>query len=99
MGRYAWLTLLVVVLVLGGVVALFVIQNGARTTQLSLDLGVAAWQLDKPVSVPALMAATASGGFLLGAVPLWLRGMSRGRRLKQLERQQAVATDRTERPW
>jgi uncharacterized integral membrane protein len=99
MGRYAWLTLFIVLLLVGGVITLFFIQNGARTTQLSLDLGFAAWQLQAPMSIPALLGATALGSFLLGALPMWIRGMAAKRRVRVLERQAALSSDRTERPW
>lgn len=99
MGRYLAVIAFVLVLAFLGVVALFVVQNGARTTQLSLDLGFAAWQLKDPVAIPALVGITFGSGFFLGVVPMWLRGLSQGRKVKQLERQAALSTDRSERPW
>ena len=91
--------MLALALLLGTVVALFSIQHGSRTTQLSLDIGFAAWQLDRAVPIPLLMAACAGGGLLLGAVPMGVRAYSRGRRVKQLERALATQDARSERPW
>ncbi len=99
MGRYLAIAALIIVLLLAGVLGLFVVQNGSRTTQLSLDLGLAAWQLKQPMSIPALLGIAFGSGFLLGAVPMWIRGMGNGRKARQLERQLALSADRTERPW
>jgi len=99
MGRYLAIAALLLFLVAVGVMALFVVQNGARTTQLSLDLGFAAWQLKEPVAVPALFGAAFGSGLLLGVVPMWIRGLARGRKLKQLERQAALSAGQSERPW
>ena len=99
MGRYGWGLTLLLILSLGGVAGLFIVQNSTRTTQLSLDLGMAAWQLEQPVSVPLLMGACLVAGLLLGAVPVSLRSYSRGRRVKQLERELALQDTRSERPW
>ncbi|MCA9492826.1 MAG: hypothetical protein KC621_22990 [Myxococcales bacterium] len=81
---------LVAVLLFGGSAALFAVQNSSRTTQLSFDLGVAAWQLSEPVSVPALIAVCVGIGFLLGAVPLGLRSLRLGSRVRELEANVAV---------
>lgn len=76
---------LLLLLLLAGVASLFWVQNSARTATLSLDLGLAAWQLARPVPIPALMAICAGSGMLLGlAVPgmAWLRARGEVRRLK-----------------
>ena len=73
--------LLLAALVAAG--ALFVVQNASRTTQLSLDLGFAAWQLASPVSVPVLVGSSLGVGFALGLVfaGWWtIRSSSRRRR-------------------
>ena len=40
---WMYVFLLVLAVALGAIVYLFIVQNGLRTTQLSLDLGFAAW--------------------------------------------------------
>lgn len=69
--------LLLATLAVGG---LAWVQNVQRMSQLSLDLGVAAWELREPVPVLGLMA----GSFLAGALtsvlvllPMQLRRRSR----------------------
>jgi len=101
MGRYGWAALLLVLAVVVLVVGMFWVQNSARTTQLSLDLGFAAWQLKQPVPVPALVAASAGVGFLLGFLPMWVRSLARGRRLRRLESQVAVQQRDagSDKPW
>ena len=99
MGRYLTIAALVFSALTIGVIVLFVVQNGARTTQLSLDLGFAAWQLQQPMQVPALIGIAFGSGLVLGALPLWLRGIAQRRRVRELERQVALSTDGSERPW
>ncbi|MBN2800565.1 MAG: hypothetical protein JXX28_15595 [Deltaproteobacteria bacterium] len=65
------ITVFALILVLGTLATLFSLQNGARTVELSLDLGFAAWRLKDPVSVPTLVGA-AFGSGLLAAVALRL---------------------------
>ena len=68
-----WL-LLVLVLVSLAVLVLFYLQNSLRLTDLSLNLGFAAWRLANPVPVPALLLGALGTGVLLGAVlGLWMR--------------------------
>jgi len=101
MGRYGWGALLLVLALLVGVVGLFYVQNSARTTQLSLDLGFAAWRLQQPVTVPALVGASAGIGFLLGFLPMWVRGFARGREVQRLRSQVALQRDTGDsaKPW
>lgn len=100
MGRNGWIALLLLLAVMGAFVGLFYVQNSARTTQLSLDLGFAAWQLKQPVSVPILVLGSVGGGFLFGFLPTWMRGLARGRRVKQLERQLALHDAQGgDKPW
>ncbi len=75
------------VLALGLLVTLFGIQNGSRTTQLSVDLGLSAWELRKPVSVVVLMAASAGGGFVLALLWLVPGRMRLASRVRALERE------------
>lgn len=90
MGRNAAIVILVLALAIGGVGALFAVQNSARVTQLSLDLGVAAWQLEQPVSIPALIAICFGAGLLVGALPFALRAGRLAGKVRQLEQQVAV---------
>lgn len=99
MGRNGWIAMLLLLAVMGVLLSLFYVQNSARTTQLSLDLGFAAWRLQQPVPVPALVLGCVGGGFLVGFLPTWMRGLSRGRRVKQLERQLALHDAQGDKPW
>lgn len=56
-----WFKLSLWMLVIVALVAFF-LQNSARTTVLSFDIGVAAWKLASPISVPALMGAPGQPG-------------------------------------
>jgi hypothetical protein len=85
----ALLTLVVIALV-GGVGGLFWVQNQLRTTQLSLNLGFAAWELAQPVQVPALVAIAAGVGFAVGAVVFGGWAASASRRAARAESQLAV---------
>lgn len=64
--RYVFWTVVVLLCIGAFVAALFVVQNSARTTQLSLNLGFAAWELAKPVNLPALMGICLGTGWLAG---------------------------------
>lgn len=93
MGRAASITGLVLLLLAVGVAALFVLQNSGRTTQLSLDLYLGAWQLARPVSVMALVGVSAGVGFGLGLVAM-LPALGRlRRRIRALETQAALGGD------
>ena len=97
--RRAVIAVWVVVLAVLGIVAyLFAVQNGLRTVMLSLDLGFAAWQLGKPVTVPALMRTCFALGFLVGGVILLPRTLALRRRVQKLERQVALSGGDDE-PW
>lgn len=94
--------LTIVLLVLAAVVlfvaALFVVQNSARSTELSLDLGFAAWQLAQPVSVMALVGIAFGVGLVI-ALALTLPRLARlGRRVRALERQVSIGDGQDE-PW
>lgn len=66
--------------------ALFAVQNSSRTTQLSFDLGVAAWQLAEPVSVPILIGITLGVGFVLGMATVGVLSALRSRRRTNAKR-------------
>lgn len=70
---------------------LFWIQNSSRTTQLSLDLWFAAWQLSEPVSIPVLVAGSFAAGLALGVLLLGLPSWRNGRRARRLEAELALA--------
>jgi hypothetical protein len=57
-----------------GLAVLFTIQNSSRLTDLSLDLGMAAWHLERPLSVPALLWGAFALGVVGGLLLSWLRG-------------------------
>ena len=89
--------LVLVLLLTGGVVTLFVLQNAARTVQLSLNLGFAAWQLAEPIPVPAVIGASFGAGFLLAAALFGVRAVTSGRRVRRLEQEAALNGERA--PW
>ena len=67
--------------------AAFAIQNAGRTTELSLNLGVAAWALAEPVRVPTLMGACVLAGAMVAAAAGWARTTRLRRRVEELEQQ------------
>jgi uncharacterized integral membrane protein len=71
-------------------VAAFVAQNSSRTTELSFDIGLAAWKLAAPMPIPALMGLCVGGGGLVA----WAIGLSSRvalqRRVRQLEQENAL---------
>jgi uncharacterized integral membrane protein len=89
---------LVLAAALAGFIALFAVQNSSRVTQLSLDLGMAAWQLTQPVSVPALMGICIGGGFLLGVALIFPSYSRLSRRARSLEQKLAL-TEPTGSDW
>ncbi len=84
-----WFKLSLWMLVIVALVAFF-LQNSARTTVLSFDIGVAAWKLASPISVPALMGACGFGGALVALSWTMAGRMALGRRLRQLEQEAAL---------
>jgi len=98
MSGRAWIVALVLLAALGFVTYLFVLQNSARTTALSLDLGVAAWATSAPLPVVPLLGAAFGSGFLVALVALLPRLAGQGRRVRALERQIAL-TAPAENSW
>lgn len=80
----------VLIAALGFTGYLFVVQNIRRTTQLSLDLYFAAWQLSEPVPVIALVGIAFVLGFVIAAAAFGLRAAQLGRRLRRLEQEVAL---------
>jgi hypothetical protein len=66
---------LLFLLVFGGL-ALFGVQNWNRLTDLSFDIGLAAWHLAAPLPVPELLLFSFALGFVFALVVrgLWSRG-------------------------
>ncbi len=85
-----------IVLLLGGIGALFVLQNSSRTTGLSLDLGFMAAQLQEPVSIPALMGICALAGAVLVGLPLFVRSLRLSGEVKRLRQQASLADVQSE---
>ena len=81
----------VLLLLVAAVAALFIVQNHSRTAQLSLDLGIAAWQLKEPLSIPILMAICFGSGLVVAGVPLGIRSASANRRARRLEQEVALS--------
>ncbi len=77
--KHARLIFWTVILLLGaGLLALFIVQNFERTTDLSINLYFFHRHLAEPISVPLLLIGTFLGGGLIGLVTgLLLRGRSR----------------------
>ncbi len=59
---------LLVLLFVAFVLALFLVQNHSRTSDLSLDLVFVAWHLARPIPVAVLALGSLIVGFLLGYV-------------------------------
>ncbi len=90
MGRNGWIVTLLLATAVVGLGLLFAVQNGGRQTQLSLDLGVAAWQLQQPLAVPVLIAVCFGTGVVTGAALMGVRAMRQGSRVRRLEQELAV---------
>ena len=87
MTRAGRIIALILVLAAVGVGALFTVQNGGRTTDLSLDLWLVAYHLEEPQPIPHLLWAAFGGGLLIGGVWGLLGRMGAGRRMRDLEDQ------------
>ena len=86
MKRFFRVLMVLGALLLVGAGILFWFQNAARTTQLSLNLGFAAWEMAQPVQVPALVATSAGAGFLAGSLVFGWLALSATRRARRAER-------------
>ena len=95
MRRVMWIGGGLVALLLGLVSYLFVVQNSGRSTQLSLDLYLAAGQLSDPISVMALAGIALGIGFLIGLVVMLPGGRRLRKRIRSLEQQIALGGDAT----
>lgn len=86
-----WLTLLIFALS-ALLIALFTAQNLARATQLSLNVGFAAWQLSQPVPVVGLVFGSFGLGLVIGAILMLRRSFRLSRRIRELEQQAALGS-------
>jgi uncharacterized integral membrane protein len=89
--RAKLVSILIVLCLGGGALALFVVQNASRTTQLSFDLGAVAWQLDQPIQVPLVIGLSVLIGLLSGVVLMGPRLLRLGGQVRRLERQLALS--------
>ena len=95
MGARLAITIIAALLALVGaaVGVLFVLQNAARTTQLSLDLWFAAWELSEPVPVMILTGIGFVAGFVACMVLAAWRAARVRKRMRNLEQQVALGGD------
>ena len=82
-GNYRWVWVLLKWLLLLGVplfvLSAFVMQNLDRTSQLSLDLGLFAFELKQAWPIPALLASAFGLGFVIGEVHARVAAWRKGR--------------------
>ncbi|MCB9759308.1 MAG: DUF1049 domain-containing protein [Alphaproteobacteria bacterium] len=90
---WKWIAALVVLLLVTFPVVLFVLQNLGRTSQLSLNMGFAAWELQQPMPVPALLGIAFGAGLLLGGGFALMRVVSLGSEVRRLNREIALSGD------
>ncbi len=64
--------------------------NMGYTTQLTLDVGFAAWKFEQPQPVLYLLLSAFSAGFLAAMTWFGLRSAALSRRVRQLEREAAL---------
>ena len=91
MNTVRWAALVVVLLVIT-VAVLFTIQNSGRTTDLSLDLWVAAFHLKEAMPLPVLLWTTFGVGVLGGCVVGVRMRSGAMRKIRDLEQQLARAS-------
>lgn len=84
-------TALVIGLLVILVAVMFTLQNSARVSDLSLNLGFAAWHLQAPAPVPWLIWGALGLGLLLGGGWGFIGRLKDGRRLRELETRAARA--------
>ena len=99
MNRYVVGTLVTVIALLIGVVVLFGVQNSSRVTQLSLNFGFYAAELQKPVSVVYLIFGSFGAGFLVSFLAFFPRSMRARSKVSKLERELALAGGSSSDGW
>ncbi len=100
MSRAGRIITLVIILMAVAVGVLFTIQNGGRTTDLSLDLWMVAYHLDEPQPIPHLLWAAFGAGLLVGGTWGLVGRMGSGRRARAPEEQDAEHVyDASEDDW
>lgn len=98
MNRSTWVQ--IVGLVLMGLLAYaFYAQNSLRVTQLSLDVGIAAWRLQQPMPVPLLMGLCFAGGVLPVSLWAWWRTAVLRAELRKLRQEVAMGSDSRKDGW
>ena len=71
--------------------ALFTIQNLGRTSVLSLDLGVVAYQFAEPQPIQYIVLSAFGIGLLLAGFLGIFQRMAMAKRIRELEREAATA--------
>ncbi len=91
MGRSGRLLKLILLLIAAAFMALFTIQNLGRTSVLSLDLGVVAYQFAEPQPIPYIVLSAFGIGLLLAGFLGIFQRMALAKRIRELEREAATA--------
>ena len=90
MGRSGRLLKLILLLVAAAFAALFTIQNIERTSVLSLDIGVVAYQFAEPQPIPYIALSAFGIGLLLAGFLGIFQRMSLAKKVRELEREVAT---------
>lgn len=95
--------LAIITVVLGllsaGFIGLFAFQNHTRTTQLSMDFGFYAVQLEQPLQIPALMGLCVVVGALVPTVWFGSRWWSARAKVRRLEQELALSGGGSQDGW
>ncbi len=92
MGRSGRLFKLILLLLAAAFLALFTVQNIGRTSVLSLDLGVVAYQLAAPQPIPYIVLASFGTGLLLAGFLGIFQRMALAKHIRKLEREATTAS-------
>ncbi|MFZ5480298.1 MAG: LapA family protein [Myxococcota bacterium] len=92
-------TLIVTMLLIALVVVAFTLQNASHVSPLQLNLGVVAWRLREPASVPLLMGSSFAVGFVVAASWGAWRSASLSREVRRLQQEVALAGSRSKDGW
>lgn len=87
-----WVALILLAAIVVTPVVMFVVQNMERSSELSLNLGVAAYELAQPTPVPLLMLASLGLGLLIGGGWGVAKVASQSRELRRLKREASYAS-------
>jgi len=83
---------LMILLLAGGLAALFVLQNAGTSASLGLNLGFVAWRFSTPQPVAPLMLASLGVGLVAGIGWGFLRASANGRKARRLEQEIALSS-------